>query len=477
MLCEMTGSESVRRRRVGRIDVAASALARLTPRGLHGRIDRWRLDLRAVVDGLSGEREPTYAAPDTPRWEPTPLREIDPVEHTLPRGRVRRSWVTLRTDLRWLARDLRGQGRPPLVARRGPSRYARPASALDTRVLVVESITRETEDAVTVRLREADGAPLRFEAGQFLTFELQVDGAPLRRAYSLSSSPLDGPGASITVKRVAGGRASGHVVERLRKGARLRARGPSGSFVAPAEDAHLVMIAGGSGITPIASIAETVLRARDGARVSLLYGNRRAADVIFASRLQALAADHPGRLRLVHALEEPPAEHRGPVGRVDRAVVDAFLDGLAADDATVYYVCGPSAMMDGVVEALRARGVAPEAIRLERFQSPQDPADALSDLPEETVMAQIDVGGREHLVPVAPGQTLLEAGVAAGAPMPFSCAMGGCGACRTELVSGRVKMEEPSCLTPREREAGWVLACCSRPLEGVRLRVARREDA
>ncbi|MEQ9079023.1 MAG: ferredoxin--NADP reductase [Sandaracinaceae bacterium] len=468
--------ERTRRRRVGRIDVAASALSRLAPRGLRGRIDRLRLDARAVVDGFRPEREPTYAAPGTPPWVPTPLGEIDPLEHALPRGRLRRSWVTLRTDLRWLARDLRGEGRPPLVTRAGPSRYASAASPLDARTLVVGSIERETAEAVTVRLRETDGAPLRFEAGQFLTLELDVEGARLRRAYSLSSSPLDGPSATITVKRIDGGRASSHIVERLQPGARLRARGPSGAFLAPRSDAHLVMIAGGSGITPIASIAETVLRARPATRVSLLYGNRGVDDVIFGSRLRALMGAHPERLRVTHVLERPPAEHRGPVGRVDASAVHAFLEALPEQDLErVYYVCGPSAMMDGVLGALAARGVPDEAIRVERFQSPQDPVDALADLPSDTVMAQIEVGGRAHLVPVAPGQTVLEAGLGAGAPMPFSCAMGGCAACKGKLVSGRVKMEEPSCLTAREREDGWVLTCCSRPLEGVRVELSSRK--
>jgi ferredoxin len=128
-------------------------------------------------------------------------------------------------------------------------------------------------------------------------------------------------------------------------------------------------------------------------------------------------------------------------------------------------------MMDAARETLRARGVPDDAILEERFNSPQDAPDASADLPTEPVTVQLKVRGRDHLVRVEPGQTLLEAGLAAGAAMPFSCAMGGCAACKGKLVGGSVQMEEPNCLSAREREEGWVLACCSRPLGAARLEV------
>lgn len=390
--------------------------------------------------------------------------------------RLERRWNTLKTDLTWIGRDLRGQKRPPVVARRGPSRYpvaTAPRPALRPRPLRVEAVVRETPDAVTLHLAEGDGTPLAFEAGQFLTFHVELDGQTLKRAYSLSSSPLDGPGATITVKRVEGGRVSNHLNDHAAPGDRLLALGPSGSFVAGAAT-ELVMLAGGSGITPIASIAETLLRTRDDVRVHLLYGNRAEADVIFRDRLEALARSHANS-SLALALEAPPAGWSGLTGRLDEAVLGPWLDRLEHDRLEpsvdrAYYVCGPEAMMDGARALLSARGVPPEAIFEERFRSPAD-APASAELPAETVTVRVRAAGRDTIVPVAPGQTLLEAGLAAGVPMPFSCAMGGCAACKCKLAEGEVVMDEPNCLTDRERADGWILACSSRPRGPVRLEV------
>lgn len=387
--------------------------------------------------------------------------------------RLERRWSTLWTDLAWIGRDLRGRKRSPVVQRKGPSRYpsvvAPPRAGLAPRPLRVEAVVRETPEAVTLRLAEADGSRLAFEAGQFLALHLEVDGRPLRRAYSLSSSPLDGPGATITVKRVEGGRASHHLHDAVAAGDVLLALGPSGSFVASGAR-ELVMIAGGSGITPVASIAETQLRSRDDVAVHLLYGNRREADVIFRDRLEALARSHD-TLSLDLALEEPPEGWTGLAGRLDESVLGPWLDRLGEGADRAYYLCGPAPMMDGARALLLARGVAPEAIFEERFRSPMDAPAARAALPTEPVTMRVRAGGRDTIAPVAPGQTLLEAGLAAGVAMPFSCAMGGCAACKCKLTEGEVVMDEPNCLTERERDEGFVLACSTRPLGPVRLEV------
>lgn len=475
-------SRTTRARPIGALDVASSALYRLAPSGLGPHIEQARHDVRALVDGLTGVREPTFIDPATPRTVPVPLASIDPIEHVLPGRALRQRWVTLRTDVTWVLRDLRGERRPAVVARK-PSRYAsapepRPVTrplAQAARTVRVESVVRETEHAVSIVLRELDGSPLAFEAGQFLTLQLTIEGAPLRRAYSLSTSPLDGPSAAITVKRIEGGRGSSWIHEHVREGDTLSVLGPSGTFVAPAErtPARLVMIAGGSGITPVISIAETVLRSRPELDVVLVYGNRSERDVIFADRIERLRAEHGSRFVVDHVLSDPSEAWTGPRGLLDRATIDARLDAIGASDdrPSLYYVCGPTPMMDAAREALAARGVAVDAIREERFHSPADASVARESLPDRPVSVRMKVRGRDHLVRVDPGQTLLEAGLAAGAALPFSCTMGGCGACKVKLVSGAVQAEEPNCLTPRERSEGWVLSCCSRPTGPVALEV------
>lgn len=458
-----------RHRPVNAVDVAASALAKVMPGGLAPRIDRLRHDVNGVLAGF-GARPRPYSGPEAPIERPRPLADIDPIEHMLPGRRLRRRWVTLRTDLRWLRRDLRGESRPSTVTRSKASRYrAAERSALEPRPVVVRAVRRETPDAVTLQLEEIDGRPLRFEAGQFLTFHLDVDGARLRRAYSLSSSPLDGPGATITVKQIEGGRAS-RWMQHVQPGARLRVLGPSGSFVAHGNalgDA-LVMIAGGSGITPVISIAETVLRSRPDARVRLLYGNRRLDDVIFRARLDALAATHPG-LEITHALETPPESWTGLVGQLDAHVIARWLDTLGDGDARGYYVCGPTPMMDAARQALRVH--APDAeVHEERFQSPGT-ATRPRVLPSEPLPVRLVLAGETHQVEVAPGETILEAAIAAGLALPFSCAMGGCAACKGTLREGEVVMDEPNCLTERERAAGAVLTCCARPTSPAQVEI------
>lgn len=457
-------------RPVGAIEIASSVAARVAPRALRPGIDRLRHDVRAIVDGLSGKREPSFMAPGTPRVVPVPLDAIDPIEHMLPRGALRSRWSTLRTDVSWVLRDLRGERRPALVPRAPRPPRPRDVSA-SARPLRVVEVVRETAEASTVVLEEASGAPIRFEAGQFLTFHLSDGGELLRRAYSLSSSPLStslqGGRAAVTVKRMGRGSARMHA---LRAGDTVYALGPSGTFVAPVEraPAHLVMIAGGSGITPVISILETALLDRPELRVTLIYGNRAWPDVIFRERLEHLSARFPARLCVRHVLHEPDESWTGPRGLLDRDVLARELP--EHDERCLYYLCGPAPMMDAAREALEARGVGPEHIREERFHSPSEVRAPLLDAP---VMAHMLVGGRDHVVRVDPGQTLLEAGLAAGADLPFSCAMGGCGACKVKLVRGTVHSDEPSCLSPRERAEGFVLTCCSRPTSPVALEVVR----
>ena len=364
---------------------------------------------------------------------------------------VGRWFESLRRDLRFAA----GARTPPftLWLRRSD------AGTLPTRRLVVREVVRETPDAVTLWLEDPAGAPLVFEAGQFFTLLVNVGGDVLRRAYSASSSPRDRTKVGLTVKRIAGGRASTHLVEVARAGDTFEVLGPSGNFtLAAAADATapLVLVAGGSGITPLVSILREVLETMKARRVALVHANRSAHDVIFAAALEQLAAAHPDRLvlsSLFGTTLEP--------GALARAL-DAIPFAAEAD----YYVCGPEPMMHVVRAALTTRGVAPTRLHEERFISPQAKVTRAVSA-RGPVRVTVRVAGKDHAVDVAPGRTLLEAGLAANVPMPFSCALGGCGACRVKVHSGTVEMDEPTCLTDAERAEGYALACVGRPSDGA----------
>lgn len=387
--------------------------------------------------------------------------------------RLGRSFAGLRRDLRMLADGLAGRHPAPYSLRK-PRRGATGASLLSPRAVRVVEVIRETADAVTLVLAQASGEPFVYSAGQFFTLLVPAQNPtepPLRRAYSASSSPLDGQTVSLTSKRVAGGVVSNYLNDAVQPGMMLKLLGPSGSFTPeprPERRRHLVLIGGGSGITPLLSILRTVLRVETASRVSLIYGNRGLADIIFRTELEALLAQHGDRFALRHVLLQPPAGFTGTAGLLDKptvaAEVAAVLAGSPSELPTEFYVCGPDAMMEAAVAALRDRGVPESAIHEERFLSVHARPVAQPAAPQPLEVTT--PAGTRTLV-VAPGQTILEAGLAAGVAMPFSCALGGCGACKVRLVRGTVAMSEPNCLSRAERESGAVLACIAKPESAV----------
>ncbi|MCC6648998.1 MAG: ferredoxin--NADP reductase [Polyangiaceae bacterium] len=382
---------------------------------------------------------------------------LSPVLERLPgaarRALARSPWAT--GALRDVAAMVRSwtTPRPPfqLIGRDG-------AALPGERRLKVLEVRRETPDAVSLFVERPAG--VRELAGQFLTFTLSIDGAEVRRSYSLSSAP-DEPCWRVTVKRVAGGSGSTHLTERVRAGDTLRTRGPSGDFTLDPDalPGHLLLIGGGSGVTPLFALAKAALTADAGARVTMLIGDRRGVDCLFAEEIDELARAHDG-LRVVRVLESSGSVESPR--RIDEADLDDALARGTLHEARVY-VCGPEPLMDLVVHALGRRGVGGAQVKTERFVTVRAPAaDRLPSTP-----VTLRVGGRE--APVAPGQTLLEAATAAEIPLEFSCTMGGCGACVMRLVDGDVAMAEPNCLDDDERRRRLVLTCVSRPLTDVTL--------
>ena len=184
----------------------------------------------------------------------------------------------------------------------------------------------------------------------------------------------------------------------------------------------------------------------------LICGNRSEEEVIFRDRISALESRYAPRLAVRHALDSAPAGWRGITGALDGARV---LDAIGTAQADAYYLCGPEAMMHGVCDALALAGVAPERIRTERFAY----ATVAKTLPTRPAEVTFAASGRR--VTAKPGQTILQASLEAGIDLPYSCTMGGCGACRVKKSGGEVVTSEPNCLTDRERDEGYVLACCS----------------
>lgn len=466
--------EGKQRRRRGRFDAAMSLAARSMPAALTPWLEQARLDATMLIERASG-RSATPLVDQVVR--PTPLDEVDPLD-LLPHRFAERVRAAHR-DVRMLRdRLILGKTPSPLIERPQPSAGSVVSLPRKTpnmaRPLEVVDVVRETNDAVSIYLTEADGSALQFRPGQFLSVDVVVDGERLRRAYSLASACLPDVPRHITVKRIEDGRVSNHVNDTIQVGDQLAVLGPSGSFtVEPrsVNERHLVMVAGGSGITPIMSILETVLRVEAGSRVTLIYGNRGWDDVIFRDRLEALCHEFRDRLVVDHVLEHPPEWWTGERGLLGSEVLQSRLQALGVlDDGMMrYFVCGPTPMMEQTHEALERLGVEASRIAEERFTSPE--ARSPNAGSSRTELVRVSHGGQEQGIQVEPGQSILEAGLAAGIDMPFSCAMGGCGACRVRRVAGEIQMEEPNCLSRSEREQGYVLTCVGRPLTPCQIEV------
>jgi ferredoxin-NADP reductase len=329
--------------------------------------------------------------------------------------------------------------------------------------LKVVAVTRETPDAVSITLVDPRGEAIAYRPGQFFTLAIRINGEVLRRAYSpsLPMEEASPPGSvRLTIKRVAGGRVSGRLVERTAVGEVMDVFGPSGSFVLEGAPRTLVLLGGGSGVTPLAAIARDALSRLPDTRVLFIVGNRSLEDIIFRDELAGLAARHPSRLTLRNVLSAPPPGWDGGEGMLDAPTTARELDRASLEGDAEYFVCGPAPMMDAVRSALRARGVEESLIREERFSSPVHSVstqDAGGDVAVTAVL-----GGRRYPLVNRAHETVLESALRQQVPVPFSCTMGGCGACRMKLLEGAMTLEEPNCLTAEERSAGYVLTCIGR---------------
>lgn len=342
--------------------------------------------------------------------------------------------------------------------------------------LKVLSVTKETSDSVSICLEppaEVRDEFLQFRPGQYLNFEIEIPGkGKVRRAYSICSVPGNGPTLTVAVRRMAQGTVSVYMNEKVKPGDTLLAFRPEGRFTPPLEPGrkvHYLLIAGGSGITPLMSILKTVLRDEPLSRVTLLYANRIKESVIFARELDQLAGQHTGRLTYVQALDKAGLFWRGLRGPLKAADYKKFYQAHAAKDVeNEIYICGPAGMMQEAVAGCVAAGADKGRIFLEYFSSPAAENASVqnksryqaADVPVDCE-AVILLHKKEYTVPVTAGTTVLKAALDHGLDPPYSCEAGVCSTCMARLAEGRVKMVENNILTEKEVQEGYILTCQS----------------
>ena len=341
---------------------------------------------------------------------------------------------------------------------------------MDFTPLRVAAVDRLTSDSValTFDVPDAVAADFRFTPGQHLTLRRVVDGQDLRRTYSVCASAAGGP-LRVAVKRLDGGAFSTWVTDTLQPGDELEVLPPSGRF-GPAVDAARArrygLVAAGSGITPVLSIAATVLDVEPESTVVLLYGNRTQGSVMFLEELSDLKDSFPERLQLVHVLSREEQESELLSGRLDGPRLARLLEVLVpVDDVDEWYLCGPFGMVTDGEQVLLDAGVDPARVHTELFHADAPPPRAPREggpAGSATVLAELH--GRTTTLTVDPdGAPVLDALLAVRPDAPYACKGGVCGTCRARVTAGAVEMDVNYALEPDEIAAGVVLTCQAHP--------------
>ncbi|HEY6934172.1 MAG TPA: 1,2-phenylacetyl-CoA epoxidase subunit PaaE [Marmoricola sp.] len=346
-----------------------------------------------------------------------------------------------------------------------PAPTRRPTAFHTLRVAGVERLTDDAV-ALTFDVPEDLREEFAFAAGQSLTLRRFVEGREERRNYSICA-PVGQP-PRIGVREIPDGLFSRWLVREVGPGTEIDVQPPTGSFRAdPAQAGRHLCIAAGSGVTPMLSIAPTVLDNPE-SQVTLLYGNRTTASVMFLEELADLKNRYGTRFDLVHVLSREPRDVELFSGRLEGERLRTILRLLVPlADVDHVWLCGPFAMVADARDVLTDLGVAPEKVHVELFYVDEPPPELRHEDPAtsgETSEVTIVLDGRSTTTPLPRDRTLLDAAQAGRSDLPFACKGGVCGTCRAKVCAGEVDMRRNYALEPAEVEAGFVLTCQSYPV-------------
>lgn len=352
-----------------------------------------------------------------------------------------------------------------------PSLMAGAAKTTDTKFypLVVSEVRRETEDAVSISFEvpEELKQTFTFIPGQYLTFKTNINGEEVRRSYSICAAPSDGE-LRVAVKEIEGGKFSTYANRNLKAGTTIESMPPMGNFKwQPSEStSHVVGWAAGSGITPIMSIAKTVLESNDKNTFTLFYGNKNSNSIIFKDALEDLKNNYVDRLEFHHILSREDQGSDVTKGRIDGQKVKVFKDRFfKTESVTAHYMCGPLGMIESVSETLEQMGTQKEKIHFELFNTSTPTADKKEANTSTTGTSSVTVilDGEETHFEAMGKDFVLDAALDAGADVPYACKGAVCCTCRAKVIEGSAKMVMNYALVDEEVKDGYILTCQAQP--------------
>ena len=312
-----------------------------------------------------------------------------------------------------------------------------------------------------------------FRASQYVSVELNIDGALLNKPYTIRSNPADALGAgssyTLTVKLTNPAYASKHILDSWKEGDSLSISGPLGDFYyQELRDAkHVVALAGGSGITPFYSMAAAIVDGIEDFDMTILYGSRSSDGILLKEEIEDLAERSKGRVKVVHILS-----HEEKEGYEHGFITAELIKKYAPEGDYSVFMCGPKAMYDFEDGEMAKLGLPKRRVRKEMsgdylgveknpdYQAPQ----------EQEFRLTVDIRGQKQTVACKAGESLLWAMEKAGIAAPSRCRSGECGWCHSRLVSGKYFCpKEADGRRLADEKFGWIHPCCTFPLSDMEI--------
>ncbi|HTQ66208.1 MAG TPA: ferredoxin--NADP reductase [Puia sp.] len=342
---------------------------------------------------------------------------------------------------------------------------------MDRSELKVTNIVRETKDVLTFYLEDIEGKKISYEAGQFLTFIFTHGKEEIRRSYSFSSSPGIDNFASITVKRIVNGAISRFLTDHIRINDLLVSLPPSGRFTIETNklwQRQIFFIAAGSGITPVFSLIKKILAEEPLTKIILIYQNHDEDNIIFKKELQELEKKYAARFKWISLLTRP-RKHPNASHRLTNFLLEKLVKiHHESKKETLFYLCGPQALMRMAHFTLKLMGFADGQIKKENFIVEYIPPPPII---EDKSPKQIIIHFHQqeyHIKSVFP-KTILQAALDNNIQLPYSCRGGRCSTCTARLLKGKVKMSINDVLTTKDLQEGLILTCVGYPETDIEL--------